>query len=33
MRRLMVGAGGIEVPVMRTLYATLEPYLNEAPAH
>jgi len=33
MRLLMVGAAGIEVPVMRTLYAALKPYLDGAPAH
>ena len=29
----MAAAAGIEVPVMRTLYAALKPYLNGAPAH
>ena len=45
MRLLMVGAGGIggyfgacfaagiEVPVVRTLYAALKPFLDGAPAH
>ena len=29
----MAGEAGIEVPVVRTLYAALKPYLDGAPAH